>query len=79
MSFSCYHFFFLVTFFKVFVQFFFFCTYLCSARRVRSDEETSDVTSGMGCIIYSLSSGIFGRKCKVSEEHGFRKQATVSP
>ena len=43
-----------------------------------SSEETSD-TSGMGCIMCSLSSGIFWPKCKVSEEHGFRKQVTVSP
>ena len=32
-----------------------------------------------GCIIRSLSSGIFGRKCQVSGEHEFKTQGIVSP
>ena len=32
-----------------------------------------------GCIIRSLLSGIFGRKCKVSGEHEFKTQGIVSP
>ena len=86
MSFSCYQFSSWSHFLNVFVQLFFFCTYLWSARRVSSNWITMyhlkrllRDTSGMGCIICSLSSGIFGPKCKVSEEHRFRKQTTVSP
>ena len=66
ISFSCYQFSSWSHFLNVFVQLFFFCTYLWSARRFSSNhhassEETSD-TSGRGCIICSLSSGRFLNK-----------------
>ena len=84
MSFSCWSVFFLVTFFER-VLTVFFRTYLWSARRVSSNhhvsfEETSEILlTPPGCVICSPSSRIFGPKCKVSEEHGFIKKATVSP
>ena len=66
-------------FLKVFVQFFFFCTYRWSARRIRSNhhvsaEETSD-TSGLYYLLAVIRK--FGPKCNVFEERGFRKQATI--
>ena len=59
------------------VRIFFFSTYLRSARRVRSNhhvsaEQTSDIS---GLYMYHLLAAIRNccNKCKVSEEHEFRK------
>ena len=82
ISFSCWSVFFLVTHFSnVFVQFVFsVLTFSLPGGFVQiTMYRLKRLLIPPGCIICSLSSRLFGPKCKVSEEHGFSEKATVSP
>ena len=81
ISFSCWSVFFLVTFFeRVRTVFFSVLTFGLPGGFVQiTMYRLKRLLIPPGCIICSLSSRLFGPKCKVSEEHGFRNKATVSP
>ena len=82
ISLSCWSVFFLVTFFERVRKVFFFSVLtfgLLGGFVQITMYHLKRLLIPLGCITCSLSPRLFGPKCKVSEERGFRNKAKVSP